>query len=67
MRSVFLIAMAPAIDLDQKTRRHAGEVSNVWTDRYLPAEMRALDFEFAQVPPKALFCVGCCMAKTACS
>jgi hypothetical protein len=58
--------MAPAVDLDQQTRRHAREIGDVWTDRDLTARMRAFDFEFAQAAPKAFFRVGRGVAKTAC-
>jgi hypothetical protein len=54
-----------AIKLDDETRRVTGEVSEVWADRRLTAEVGARNPQTAQVLPKHTLCVGWLMTHLA--
>jgi len=60
---VLLVAVSLAIEFDEQTCGHAGEIGDVRADRNLSAAMRTLEFESPQVTPDPLLCVSRCSAK----
>jgi hypothetical protein len=48
---VLLIAVAPAVQLDDEARCHAGKIGDIGTNGHLSTEMRTFDLEITQMMP----------------
>jgi hypothetical protein len=56
-------AVVSAIELDNQHRRETGEIGDVWANRDLPAEVRAVDRHIVQSAPELALGTGCVRAQ----
>jgi len=64
--SVLVSIVQRAVKLDDQPRSHAGEICDIGPDRNLPAEMRTLCLQGAEMLPQQYF-GGCCAGAKAAS
>ena len=63
VRLISILAMLRTIDFNQQPRRHAPEIRDIRSNRYLTAEVRPIEIELPQMMPKLLFGICCRAAK----
>jgi hypothetical protein len=67
VHNVIRLIVLPAIDLDDQASFVAGEVCKVWTDRGLPPEVGAVEWQASKMPPESAFCFRHVATQSACA